>query len=326
MTTSNFCRGNPKQPALLSIQNVTVFYDQFSPILRNASFEMMSGEKNVLLGPSGSGKTTLLALASGTMIPQYGQVVFNGRALAYAERELQKHWRHCPLIDQDAKSLLPFHTVGTNIAKALILAGLSRRAAWQEARKLLDVVGLTRKEHSRPDELSGGERQRAVIAKALSMDGQLLLADEPVSSLDGPNARLILKLLKELPCGVLLVTHQVELVIDFCDRIFVLCNQRLTDITNVKHENRRLLTTFDKYVDLVEESDRLRHEKEKAALSLQITSVSPALSLRRGGRRISNVATSNTLTPCKCAGVREPIEHGNKCNGESSLHDRKRKF
>lgn len=246
---------------LLSIQNMSAYYDRFHPILCNVSLEMMPGDKVVLLGASGSGKSTLLACISGIKIPTHGKVVFNGKPIDYRDDEIREHWRRVPTIDQDAKSLLWFHTIANNIAKTMILDGVPRWQAMNEARLYLNKLGLWGKESSFPCELSGGERQRAVIAKALAMGGELLLADEPISSLDTPIARRILDFLKELPCGVLLVTHQIDLVVDFCSRILVLHDHRLVDVTRVKEERRDLLANFKEYSDLVKEANRLRYEK-----------------------------------------------------------------
>jgi ABC-type methionine transport system ATPase subunit len=282
------------------------YYNPAFPILRNVSLEMMPGDKVVLLGASGSGKSTLLSCISGIKIPTQGTVFFNGQPLRYKDDELRHHWRRVPTVDQGTKSLLWFHTIANNIAKTMILNGVPRLRAETDARQFLSEMGLRGKEDAYPQELSGGERQRAVVAKALAMGGELLLADEPISSLDTPIARKILDLLKGLQCGILLVTHQIDLVVDFCDRMFVLHDHRLFDITNVKEERRDLLGNFEEYADLVRESIRLRSEREKAAMQPALPKYDQ-FAPKRQGRNLRINESEKPASACQCNGVRPPV-------------------
>ena len=256
---------NISQPVpVVSIQKITAHYEWNKPVLCNVSLNIMPGERLVLLGETGSGKSTLLSCISGIKMPAKGKILFNGEPLRYRDKELQQHWRRVPMIDQDATSLIECHTIAENLVKAMIINGLPRWTAKEYAHLYLEEVGLCGKENAYPQELSGGQRQRAVICKALAiggnMEGKVLLADEPVSSLDPPTAREILDLLKRLRCAVCLITHHPDRVIDFCDRMFLLDHRHhcLVDITNVKKEHPELLSNFQKYSDLVDESNRLR--------------------------------------------------------------------
>jgi polar amino acid transport system ATP-binding protein len=254
---------------VVSIQNISAHYVWNKPVLRNVSLDIMAGEKIVLLGMSGSGKSTLLNCIVGTKIPNQGKIFFNGEPLRYRDADLRQHRRRVPMIDQDATSLIEFHTLRNNLIKAMLPSGIPRWTADGYARRLLQEVGLSGKENAYPHTLSGGERQRAVISKAWAiggnMEGNLLLADEPVSALDPPTARKILDLLERLQCAALLVTHHPDRVIDWCDRMLLLDHRRhcLVDITNVKEKRPDMLGSFKNYSELAEASEQLRQLGKK---------------------------------------------------------------
>jgi ABC-type dipeptide/oligopeptide/nickel transport system ATPase component len=105
-------------------------------------------------------------------------------------------------------------------------------------------------------------RQRSAIALALSLNGQLVLADEPTSALDQPRAREILGILRQLPAAVFLITHQAGLGADFGDRVLLLHDKSLHDITILKHERRELFNNFNDYGDLLCEARWLEENKK----------------------------------------------------------------
>jgi NitT/TauT family transport system ATP-binding protein len=178
-------------------------------VLKGLDLEVRHGEFVALVGPSGCGKTTLLNLCSGWLRPATG--------------ELQRAGRVRMVFQEDG--LFPWHTVGENVRLGLrhVLGEAERR---QRALELIALVGLQGFEHHYPHTLSGGMRQRAELARALAGDTDLLLMDEPFSSLDyltrlrmrGELARL----LREQPRTVVLVTHDIEEAAQLADRVLVL--------------------------------------------------------------------------------------------------------
>ena len=194
------------------------------------------GEVVALVGESGCGKTTLARTLLGLEKPSSGQVLFAGRPLRYDARALKAYRRQVQLVLQDPTgSLNPRHTVYEAVAEGL---RVHRMAGDEQARvaSALSRVGLRPAERyflRYPHELSGGQRQRVVIAGALVLDPEVLVADEPVSSLDasvrGEILELLLGLRQELGLSVLVVTHDLGLAWNIADRIAVMYLGRVVE-------------------------------------------------------------------------------------------------
>jgi putative ABC transport system ATP-binding protein len=195
-------------------------------ILRDVSFEIGRGEIVGLWGPSGAGKTTLLNLIGGVDTPSSGEIVVDGRQLSRMNRRELALYRleTIGFVFQNFH-LLPNLTVIENVSVPLLLKGNSVQSATRRAADCLECVGLERRAGHLPEQLSGGERQRAAIARALSADPSLLLADEPTGSLDSVAGSMILDLLDQLHKSfhttMLIVTHD-DCIAARCHRILSL--------------------------------------------------------------------------------------------------------
>jgi peptide/nickel transport system ATP-binding protein len=208
--------------------------------LDGADLVLRAGEVVALVGESGSGKTTLARSLIGLLRPTAGEVRWDGRPLARSSRGLKELRRHVQLVLQDpAGALNPRHTVYESVAEGLrvhrLVSGSDRTEAELVA-QALSSAGLRPPESlflRYPHELSGGQRQRVLIAGALALQPQLLIADEPVSSLDasirGEILALLLKLREELGLGVLVVTHDLGLAWNIADRIAVMYLGRVVE-------------------------------------------------------------------------------------------------
>ncbi len=194
------------------------------------------GEIVALVGESGCGKTTLARTLLGLERPSSGQVVHDGQPLRYDGRSLKAYRRRVQLVLQDPTgSLNPRHTVYEAVAEGLRV----HRITGDEQTRVADAltrVGLRPAERyflRFPHELSGGQRQRVVIAGALVLDPEVLVADEPVSSLDasvrGEILELLLGLRRELGLSVLVVTHDLGLAWNIADRIAVMYLGRVVE-------------------------------------------------------------------------------------------------
>jgi peptide/nickel transport system ATP-binding protein len=200
-----------------------------------------SGEIVALVGESGCGKTTLARSLLGLVRPTAGRITFDGTPLAYSSRALKAHRRRVQLVLQDPSgSLNPRHTVYDAVAEGLRVHGHrgDERAAVAEA---LARAGLRPPERfflRYPHELSGGQRQRVVIAGALVLQPELLVADEPVASLDasvrGEILALLLRLRTELGLSALVVTHDLGLAWNIADRVAVMYLGRLVETGGVE--------------------------------------------------------------------------------------------
>ncbi len=196
------------------------------------SLKIAAGELVALYGPSGSGKTTLLMLIAALLRPDSGAVIVDGREISTLGDDDRARYRLRELgyIDQ-AFDLLPGGTVTQNAAMKLWLTGNARRAE-RMIEPLLVRLGLGERLGHRPDQLSMGERQRVMIARALSTEPKLVLADEPTGSLDSERGRDVLELLGEIcrerGAAVLLVTHDPQATA-FADRVHALRDGRLVN-------------------------------------------------------------------------------------------------
>jgi putative ABC transport system ATP-binding protein len=207
------------------------------------SLRLAAGELLALYGPSGSGKTTLLMLIAALLRPDSGAVIVDGREISALDDDDRARYRLRELgyIDQ-AFDLLPGGTVVQNAAMKLWLTEDARRAE-RRVEPLLGRLGLGERLGHRPDELSLGERQRVMIARALSTEPKLLLADEPTGSLDtqrgGEVLRLLGEICRERGAAVLLVTHDPQATA-FADRVLALRDGRL-----VGYEPDRVFAALD---------------------------------------------------------------------------------
>ena len=208
--------------------------------LDGADLTIRSGEIVALVGESGSGKTTLARALVGLQPVSGGQVLVDGQPLGYRTKDLKPFRRRVQMILQDpAGALNPRHTVYESVAEGLRVHRLvadSDRTETELVAQALSSAGLRPPEAlflRFPHELSGGQRQRVLIAGALALQPQLLIADEPVSSLDasirGEILALLLKLRQEFGLGVLVVTHDLGLAWNIADRIAVMYLGRVVE-------------------------------------------------------------------------------------------------
>ncbi|MCY3022613.1 MAG: ABC transporter ATP-binding protein [Planctomycetota bacterium] len=189
--------------------------------VKDVSFEVRDGEFLALVGPSGCGKTTILNLIAGFERPDEGEVFFEGRPVTGAGPDR--------LVIFQEHGLFPWLTVQRNVEFGLRVLGLDKHERRERAMHYLQMVHLTKFRRSYPFQLSGGMRQRTALARALAVEPQVLLMDEPFASLD-PRTRDILhvelqSLWLQTHKTIVFVTHSVEEALRLSDRIVVLASQ-----------------------------------------------------------------------------------------------------
>jgi|TARA_B110000444_G_C18843104_1_gene600127 phosphonate transport system ATP-binding protein len=213
---------------MLEIKNLQKKFKNGTQALNGVSFKVKKGEFISILGPSGSGKTTLLRSINGLDSIEKGEIIFNknkinNSSLPNIQRKTGMIFQEYNLIN----NLSSINNVLTGLlsssSKFLSMFYLFTKEQKLDALKVLDTVGLLEKSYKRVDELSGGQRQRVGIARAIIKKPLLLLADEPVASLDPKSALAIMNLLKMINkvfnITVLCNLHQEELASKFSDRV-----------------------------------------------------------------------------------------------------------
>jgi peptide/nickel transport system ATP-binding protein len=225
---------------MLSAQHVQVHFPGRSGGIARAvdgvNLDIAAGEVVALVGESGCGKTTLARSLLGLVRPGAGQISYRGEPLGYSSRALKAYRRKVQLILQDPTgSLNPRHTVYDAVAEGLRIHGDVANERDRVA-QALSRVGLRPPERfflRYPHELSGGQRQRVVIAGALILEPDMLVADEPVASLDasvrGEILALLLDLRRDLNLAALVVTHDLGLAWNIADRVAVMYLGRIIE-------------------------------------------------------------------------------------------------
>ncbi|MFH8581804.1 ABC transporter ATP-binding protein [Streptomyces zaomyceticus] len=246
MSTETAERTETKAASLLSARGLHVTFPgrRGAPPARavdGVDLDIGAGEIVALVGESGCGKTTLARSLLGLVRPTSGTVAFDGRPLSYSAGALKAYRKRAQLVLQDPSgSLNPRHTVYDAVAEGLRIHGYpgDEREAVAGA---LARAGLRPPERfflRYPHELSGGQRQRVVIAGALVLEPELIVADEPVASLDasvrGEILALLLRLRDELGLSALVVTHDLGLAWNIADRVAVMYLGRVVETGTVE--------------------------------------------------------------------------------------------
>jgi NitT/TauT family transport system ATP-binding protein len=210
------------------------------PVLRNIDLKVYEGELVCIVGPSGCGKTTLLNAVDGLIRTSGGKILVDGNEINGPGPDRAMVFQH--------DSLFPWRTVLQNVMYGLDLQGkLSKQERRKQAHALVELVGLGGFAEHYPHELSGGMRQRVNIARALVMNPQLLLLDEPFAALDAQTREFmqveLLKILARAKTTALFITHQINEAVFLSNRVIVMSARpaRIKEIINVELPAMRTL-------------------------------------------------------------------------------------
>jgi len=217
---------------MLDFDSVSRVYDDGTKAVNNVSLHIKSGEFCVLLGPSGAGKSTLMNMVNGVVEPSSGKIKIGD--LEFSKQNKSKIQRRIGMIHQQLH-LVPRLSVLHNVLSGLLpnvglFRSLFKSFSFDDQRRaceLLDEVGLEEKHLSRrASDLSGGQQQRVAIARAFISNPEVVLADEPVASLDPAMSRSVLKNLKTAAqhhdATIICTLHQLDYALEFADRIIAL--------------------------------------------------------------------------------------------------------
>jgi peptide/nickel transport system ATP-binding protein/oligopeptide transport system ATP-binding protein len=244
-------RPDPEVKSVLTVENLRMYFPvKTSGIIRRTvghvqavdgiSFQVPSGGALGLVGESGCGKSTTGRLITRLLRPTGGSIVYDGRDIAQlSQRQLLPLRRDIQMIFQDpATSLNPRHSVGSIVAAPLLIHNvLPKDKVLPRVQELLEIVGLNPEHYNRyPHEFSGGQRQRIGIARALTLQPKLLVADEPVSALDVSIQAQVVNLLQEVQrefgIGFLFIAHDLAVVRHFCPEVAVMYLGKVVEIAD----------------------------------------------------------------------------------------------
>jgi NitT/TauT family transport system ATP-binding protein len=234
--------------------------------LRDVSIDVDAGEFISIVGASGCGKTTLLRIADGLRAPTRGEVLVDGRPVSGPGPDRGF------VFQQDA--LFPWRTVLDNVIFGLEVQGRKKSQSRARADGLLRLVGLAGFEQHFPHELSGGMRQRANLARALTIDPDVLLMDEPFASLDAQTREImqaeLLRIWRSNKKTVLFVTHQIDEAVFLADRVIVMTSRpgqvKAVLEVNIPRPRDLAIKRTPRFLELVDEIWKMIEEEVKAAL------------------------------------------------------------
>ena len=210
---------------MIEVKNVTKSYGNGLPAIKNLNMKINDGEFVFVVGASGSGKSTFIKMLLRELKPTEGTIEINGVDIAkLRSKGVARYRRNVGVVFQDFR-LLNDRDVYSNITFAQHVIGVNKKDIKKNTARVLNLVGLSEKYRSNPDELSGGEQQRVSLARALVNKPEILLADEPTGNLDPDNAWEIMKLLdkvNEQGTTVIVVTHNMEIVEQMKKRVITL--------------------------------------------------------------------------------------------------------
>lgn len=218
---------------MLEIKNLTVEYGNFRAI-DNISFTVKDGEFVAVIGSSGGGKSSLMKAINLLVKPKSGSIKIDGEEMTeLSSRKLRMKRRKIGFVFQDY-NLIDRLSVIENVLTGRLgyksslksLLGIFSKEEYKNAEKALEKVGLSEKLFVRGDELSGGQKQRVAIAKALVQEPKIILADEPVASLDVNSSKIIMEYFKEINrvqgITVIINIHDVNIALKYADRVIAL--------------------------------------------------------------------------------------------------------
>ncbi|HGM3508682.1 TPA: methionine ABC transporter ATP-binding protein [Clostridioides difficile] len=221
--------------------NISKLYKSFGSldVLKDISLSIEQGEIFGLIGKSGAGKSTLLRCINLLENYEKGEILVDGCEIKkHSYHKIRKYRKSIGMIFQHF-SLLERQNVYNNIAIPMKCWGYKKNEIEEKVMELVKIVGIEDKIYQKPRELSGGQRQRVAIARALSLEPKILLSDEATSALDPETTKSILSLLREinerLNITIVLVTHQMDVIREICNRVAILEYGKIAALGDVQN-------------------------------------------------------------------------------------------
>ena len=209
---------------MIELKNVSFEYEKGRPVLNDVSFTIRDGESVGLIGANGAGKSTLMKVLLG-LVTARGQVVVDGVEVNGAN--LAQVRRRLGFVLQNSDNQMFMPTVYEDMMFAPLNYGLTRQEAERRVDAALEKLGVEALKHRHNHKLSGGEKRMAAIATILAMRPDAVLMDEPTSALDPYNRRVIINTIRSLEQTKLITAHDLDMILDTCDRVILLSAGRV---------------------------------------------------------------------------------------------------
>ncbi|MGU7819003.1 methionine ABC transporter ATP-binding protein [Streptococcus suis] len=255
---------------MIKLDNIDVTFQQKKRTIeavKDVTIHINQGDIYGIVGYSGAGKSTLVRVINLLQVPTAGKitidedVIYEGEKVTLTPAQLRSKRREIGMIFQHF-NLMAQMTAEENVAFALKHSGLSKQEKKEKVAKLLDLVGLSDRAENYPAQLSGGQKQRVAIARALANDPKILISDESTSALDPKTTKQILALLQELNeklgLTIVMITHEMQIVKDICNRVAVMQDGRLIEEGSVleifSHPKEELTQDFIKTATGIDEA------------------------------------------------------------------------
>ncbi|HEP1831645.1 TPA: methionine ABC transporter ATP-binding protein [Streptococcus suis] len=255
---------------MIKLDNIDVTFQQKKRTIeavKDVTIHINQGDIYGIVGYSGAGKSTLVRVINLLQVPSAGKitidedVIYEGEKVTLTPAQLRSKRREIGMIFQHF-NLMAQMTAEENVAFALKHSGLSKEEKKEKVAKLLDLVGLSDRAENYPAQLSGGQKQRVAIARALANDPKILISDESTSALDPKTTKQILALLQELNeklgLTIVMITHEMQIVKDICNRVAVMQDGRLIEEGSVleifSHPKEELTQDFIKTATGIDEA------------------------------------------------------------------------
>lgn len=210
---------------IVEVKELNYTYPDGTPALKGISFRITHGESVALVGANGAGKSTLLLHMNGCLYPASGTVRVGDVPLT--KKTLENARRAVGMVFQDPDDQLFMPTVFDDVAFGPLNMGFPREEVEDRVEQALSIVGAAHLRNRPPYKLSGGEKRSVSIASVLSMSPEILVMDEPTSNLDPGSRRRLIELLKTFHHTKIIATHDLDLVLDLCERTIILHEGRV---------------------------------------------------------------------------------------------------
>lgn len=209
---------------MISFCDVSFAYEKSSPILNGISFSILEGESVGLIGANGAGKSTLMKCLLG-LLKAEGRITVDGKDVS--EENLTEIRKTLGFVFQNSDNQMFMPTVIEDMTFGLVNYGMRKDEAEKKAISVLEGLNLARLKTRHNHKLSGGEKRMAAIATVLAMEPKVLLMDEPTSTLDPYNRRLVINTVNSLSRTKIITSHDLDMILDTCSRVILLSEGRI---------------------------------------------------------------------------------------------------